>query len=77
MMPADPEIQNMTYEQAYAELEATVAALESNQSSLSESTALYERGQLLAEHCARLLDKAALKVSQLSGGNITDLSAEG
>ena len=76
-MPEQTEIQKMTYEQAFAELEAVVAALESNQGSLAEATALFERGQLLASHCASLLEQAALKVSQLSGENPAEQAIEG
>ncbi len=76
-MQPDSEIEKMTYEQAFAELELTVAALESNQRSLAEATALYERGQRLAEYCARLLDGAALKVSQISGESLTGMGSEG
>ena len=38
---------------------------------LNEAIALYERGQALSKHCAALLEKAELKVRQLSGGDIT------
>jgi exodeoxyribonuclease VII small subunit len=76
-MSEHPEIQKLTYEQAFAELEAIVAALESNQSSLAQATSLYERGQLLAEHCTSLLDQAALKISQLSGESPADSTPEG
>lgn len=58
--------ENLTFEQAYAELEKIVAALEASQSSLEESIELYERGQMLAERCARLLETAELKVKKLS-----------
>jgi exodeoxyribonuclease VII small subunit len=68
-MPDQTDITTMTYEQAFAELESVVASLESNQGSLAEATALFERGQLLAGHCANLLEQAALKVSELTGGN--------
>jgi exodeoxyribonuclease VII small subunit len=64
---ADKEIQTLKYEQAFAELEKIVASLESNQKSLDEAIALYERGQTLAMHCAQLLDQAELRVHQLNG----------
>jgi len=43
-----------------------VYALETNEKSLDEAIALFERGQALAKHCAGLLDKAELRVRQLS-----------
>jgi exodeoxyribonuclease VII small subunit len=60
-------IEKLTYEQAYAELEAVVGALETGEQSLDEALALFERGQGLTRHCAELLDKAELKVQKLSG----------
>jgi exodeoxyribonuclease VII small subunit len=65
-------IDQMSYEQALAELEEIVAALESEEHPLEESLALYERGQTLAQHCTSLLDNAHLKVQQLSGEELTD-----
>lgn len=60
------EIQSLSYEQAFAELEEIVYGLETNQKSLEEAITLFERGQALAKHCAGLLDQAELKVRQLS-----------
>jgi exodeoxyribonuclease VII small subunit len=59
------DIQGLSYEKAFAELEKIVAGLEANQKSLDESIAMYERGQALAAHCAALLDQAELRVRQL------------
>ena len=69
-------IDQMTYEQAFAELEKIVAVLESSQSPLAEATGLFERGQRLSQYCTNLLDQAALKVSQLSGGPVTGQAGE-
>jgi exodeoxyribonuclease VII small subunit len=60
-------IEDLSYEQAYAELETVVAALESSDQPLETALSLFERGQLLTKHCTDLLDKAELKVRQLSG----------
>lgn len=59
-------IESLTYEQALAELEDIVAALEANQIALEESLALFERGQALAQYCADQLDRAELRVTSLS-----------
>ncbi len=57
----------LTYNEANAELEAIVKALESNQLELEESLDLYQRGvELLASLRARLTD-AEQKVSALMG----------
>ncbi len=60
-------VEELTYEQAFSELEKIVSALETEENSLDESMALFERGQELARYCAGLLDKAELKVQQLCG----------
>ena len=65
-------VESLSYEQAYAELESIVATLENEQRSLDESMALYERGQALVKRCAKILDKAELKVKQLSVETLTD-----
>jgi exodeoxyribonuclease VII small subunit len=59
-------IQQLSYEQAFAELESIVAALETNQVSLEESMALFERGQALSAYCAGLLETAELRVRMLT-----------
>jgi exodeoxyribonuclease VII small subunit len=60
------DILSMKYEQAFAELEEIVSALETNQKTLDEAMDLFERGQALAQHCAELLERAELRVRQLS-----------
>ena len=72
-MPDPTPIESLTYEQALAELETIVAELESEEHTLEEAIARFERGQALAKHCADLLDKAELKVRQISGDEILDL----
>jgi exodeoxyribonuclease VII small subunit len=59
------EITEMSFEEAFAELEATVERLERGDLSLEESIALFERGQALAARCNVQLDTAELKVRQL------------
>lgn len=60
------DLQAMSYEQAFAELEDIVNGLESDQKTLDEAMQLFERGQALAQHCTNLLDQAELRVRQLS-----------
>ena len=59
------KIEDLTFEQAFEELEATVAKLEDGDLSLEESLALFERGQRLSAQCSRLLEQAELKVTHL------------
>jgi len=63
-------IEELTYEEAFTELEKIVNLLETEQRSLDESLALFERGQSLGRHCAALLEKAELRVQQLSGESL-------
>jgi exodeoxyribonuclease VII small subunit len=60
-------IEELTYEDAFVELEEIVAALESGEQPLEEALSLFERGQKLSKHCTELLAKAELKVQELSG----------
>jgi exodeoxyribonuclease VII small subunit len=60
------KIENMTYEQAFTELEETVRKLEAGGLALEESLALFERGQALAVHCNAQLDQAELTIKQLT-----------
>ena len=61
------DIAERSFEEAWAELEAVLERLESGDLSLDDSVALFERGRSLAAHCQTLLDKAELRVRQLSG----------
>jgi exodeoxyribonuclease VII small subunit len=69
-------LEDLSFEQAFEELQGIVSALESEESSLEEALALYERGQGLVRFCTGLLDKAELKVQQLSGKELVDLNPE-
>ena len=77
MVKTNPKpIEQMTYEEVSAELEAVVAALESEQRSLEEAMILFERGQNLVKRSTELLDKAELKVRQLSGESLTEITGD-
>ena len=68
-------IDDLAFEAAYAELEHIIAQLESGDLPLDDSVALFERGRQLSEHCQALLDKAELRVNQLTeGGEIAPLA---
>lgn len=76
MSKASKKVEELTYEETFAELQAIVAELEGEGRPLDESIALYERGQALARHCAALLEKAELKVRQLSGETLSAFEGE-
>jgi exodeoxyribonuclease VII small subunit len=63
-------VEELSYEEALAELEEIVSALEGEQKQLNESIKLFERGQALAAHCSVLLEAAELKVRQVAGDEI-------
>ena len=67
---SEKDIKGLTYEQAFAELEAIIENLEANQELLDKSITLFERGQALAQYCTQLLDKAELRVQQLNRDDI-------
>ena len=71
-----PPVDELTYEQAFSELEEIVSALESNGQTLDGAVALFERAQALAGYCASLLDQAELKIQQLSGEELEDFNPE-
>ena len=60
--------EEVSFEQALAQLEEIVTKLESGALSLDESLALFERGQRLAARCGAQLDEAELKIKQLTAG---------
>lgn len=64
---ATPDPATLGFEDAYRQLEQTVAALEQGDQPLDESLILYERGAALAAHCGALLAAAELKVRQVDG----------
>jgi exodeoxyribonuclease VII small subunit len=62
------DIATMTYEQALAELDTLITRLEGGAVELDEAIACYERGSLLAQRCADLLDRTEQAVAQLVVG---------
>lgn len=66
MTKTEAKLSDLSYEQAFSEIEGILEALESEQKSLDESLRLFERGQLLVQYCIALLDKAELRIQQLN-----------
>ena len=69
-------VEELSYEEALAELGGIVASLEDEQNPLEDSMKLYERGQALIVRCGALLDAAQLKVQKLAGETILDFEEE-
>jgi len=69
-------VEELSYEEALAELEGIVELLEGEQSQLEDAIKLFERGQALAERCGVLLEEAELKVKQVAGDDVVDFEEE-
>lgn len=61
------QLEKLSFEEAFKQLEETVHRLETGDLSLEESIALFEKGQALARHCSAALDQAELRINQLVG----------
>lgn len=57
--------QDLSFEEALAQLEEVVARLEAGQLPLTEAVGHYERGMALAAYCGDLLDSAELRVREI------------
>ena len=66
------DIAKLSYEEAYQQLEALVAQMESGALPLEESVRLYERGQRLAAHSQALLEDAELKIKLVDEAGLND-----
>ena len=62
---ADPAIEKLSFDDAFAELRTAVAELEAGGLSLEDTIARTERAVALQRHCERLLGQAELRVRQL------------
>ena len=65
---AAPDVDSLAYDDAFAELQRVVAALEAGGASLEATIALYERAVAVQRRCERLLAEAELRVQQLMAG---------
>jgi exodeoxyribonuclease VII small subunit len=60
------DIQELNFEDAYAELNTIIEQLQSGDLRLEESVTLFERGQQLSAHCQALLTNAELRIQQIN-----------
>jgi exodeoxyribonuclease VII small subunit len=63
---AKKESEPLSFEQAVAQLEQIVAAIESGQIGLEDSLARYEQGMELVKHCRSILDRAEKRIEVLT-----------
>ena len=65
----EDNIQDLNFEEAYSKLGEIVESLENGGLTLAESTQIYERGMGLATYCNHLLDKAKLRITEITQNN--------
>ncbi len=67
------DLEKMTFEQTYDELEKTVQKLEAGNLPLEQAITLYQRGMALAKRCSSQLDQAELSIKALApSGELVD-----
>ena len=66
------DIDSLSFEEAYSQLNESVKQLEEGGLPLNESTQLYLSGINLANHATKLLQKAELQIQTLLQGESTD-----
>jgi len=67
MAKSKVDIDKLSYEEALTELKEILERLENQPLELEEILQHFERAKTLLQHCQSLLDKAELKVRELSG----------
>ena len=66
-------IENISFEDALAELEEIVRKIDTGQENLADAVDSFERGVLLKKHCEKMLKEAKLKIEKITSsgdGNI-------
>ena len=69
------QIPPKTFEEALAELEQILSAIEGGEVGLEESLARYERGSFLIQHCRGVLNSAEKQIETLSKSSDGGLAA--
>ena len=69
-------VDDLSYEQAFEELEEVTKSLELHEHSLDQAVALFERGQALILYCTKLIDQAEIKVQQIQEQSLTLIPEE-
>ena len=70
------QIETLSYEEAYQQLENVVRSLEAGDQPLEAALELFERGQQLVRRCMSLLDSAELRVKQVTSDGLADFQVE-
>jgi exodeoxyribonuclease VII small subunit len=61
-----PDIAELPFEKALAQLEEIVAKLESGKVDLEQSIAIYTRGEALKKHCEKQLKDAEARIEKIT-----------
>jgi len=69
-------MESLSFEEAFAQLEASVAALQDGHMPLERALQHYQEGMQLAQHCNELLQQAELSVQQLAANSDGTLSIQ-
>jgi len=69
-------METLSFEDAFAQLEQMVTALQDGKMPLEEALHLYQEGMRLAHYCNDLLQKAELTVEQLRVSSDGTIAAE-
>lgn len=72
--PAD--VEQMSFEEALAELKQIVERLEQGEGRLDEAITAYERGAQLKKHCEKKLKEAEAKIEKIRVGGSGEVSTE-
>lgn len=67
-MSEDPDISDLSFEDALKRLETIVHRLESGEASLDESISLYAEGDKLRSQCEKRLQDAQARIEKISLG---------
>ena len=62
---SSPDLEAMTFEDAFRRLGETAEALEAGGLPLAQATAVYKQGMALVQRCNQLLNETELKITEL------------
>jgi exodeoxyribonuclease VII small subunit len=65
-------MESLTFEEAFEQLELSIAALQTGKVPLAQALQQYQNGMHLAQYCNELLQKAELSVQQLNVNKSSD-----
>ena len=71
-----PDIANLSFEDALAELKGIVESLEKGEGRLEAAIQSYERGAALKMHCEAKLSEAKQKIEKIGHGSNGSISTE-